>query len=122
MKKAIPKFKSEQAERKFWENHDSTDYVDWSKAKPITLSNLSPSVKNISLRLPESMLEEIKLLANKKDVPALSISDEGFFSRADQGRVGSLNRPSCRQAFVRRSVIGYVHRFPFSLYSHFCHR
>jgi len=73
MKKPIPKFKNEQEERKFWEKHDSTDYVDWSKANPATLSNLSPSVKNISLRLPESMLEEIKLLANKKDVPYQSL-------------------------------------------------
>lgn len=69
MKKQIPYFASENEERKFWEVHDSTDYVDWSKAERIILSNLKPSVKKISLRLPESMIEELKLLANKRDVP-----------------------------------------------------
>ncbi len=52
-----------------WEVHDSADYVDWSKAERMILSNLKPSVKKISLRLPESMIEELKLLANKRDVP-----------------------------------------------------
>ena len=72
-KKEIPKFKNEKDERRFWAAHDSSDYVDWSKAKKVTLSNLKPSVKNISLRLPASMLEQLKLLANKKDVPYQSL-------------------------------------------------
>ncbi len=73
MKKKIPKFKSEDQERKFWSVHDSTEYIDWSKAKRVTLPKLKPSVKTISLRLPESMLEELKLLANKRDIPYQSL-------------------------------------------------
>ena len=73
MSKRIPTFKSEDAEREFWATHDSTDYIDWGKADRVTFSNLKPSVKKILLRLPESMLEELKLLANKKDVPYQSL-------------------------------------------------
>ena len=73
MKKRIPKFKNEDEEREFWATHDSTDYIDWSKGKKIVLSKLKPSIKTISLRLPESMLEELKLLANKRDVPYQSL-------------------------------------------------
>ena len=73
MPKQIPKFKSEDEELEFWATHDSTEYVDWRKAKKAVFSNLKPSVKKISLRLPESMLEELKLLANKRDVPYQSL-------------------------------------------------
>ncbi|VAW16216.1 FIG01007157: hypothetical protein [hydrothermal vent metagenome] len=72
-RKKIPKFKSEDEERVFWSTHDSTDYVDWSKAKKIIFPNLKPSTKNISLRLSQSMLDELKFLANKKDVPYQSL-------------------------------------------------
>lgn len=71
--KKIPKFKSEDAERKFWAKHDSAEYVDWQKAKRAVFSNLKPSTKTISLRLPQTMLEELKLLANKRDVPYQSL-------------------------------------------------
>lgn len=71
--KKIPRFRSEDEEREFWASHDSSDYVDWAKAKPVVLPKLKPSVKTISLRLPESMLEELKLLANKRDVPYQSL-------------------------------------------------
>ena len=71
---AIPKFKTEEEERKFWAEHDSTDYLNWSKARSGVFPNLKPSTKTISLRLPESMLEELKLLANKKDVPYQSLA------------------------------------------------
>ncbi len=71
--KTIPKFKTEDEERDFWANADSADYVDWSKAKKAILPNLKPSLKTISLRLPEIMLEELKLLANKRDVPYQSL-------------------------------------------------
>ena len=74
MSKRIPEFKDENEEREFWATHDSTEYVEWKKkGKRVTLSNLKPSVRKISLRLPESMLEELKLLANKKDVPYQSL-------------------------------------------------
>ena len=71
--KNMPKFKTEEEERKFWKKHDSTEYVDWSKAKRAVFPNLKPSTKTISLRLPQTMLEEIKLLANKRDVPYQSL-------------------------------------------------
>jgi predicted DNA binding CopG/RHH family protein len=73
MNKPIPKFKNEDEERKFWETHDSTEFINWNTAKKVTFSKLKPSVKKISLRLPEAMLEELKLLANKRDVPYQSL-------------------------------------------------
>ena len=72
-KKKIPIFKSEDQERTFWAKQDSAQYIDWSKAQRVIFSKLKPSVKNISLRLPAAMLEEIKLLANKRDVPYQSL-------------------------------------------------
>ena len=72
-KKAIPKFKSEDAERLFWAAEDTTDYVDWSKAVRATFPNLKPSLRTISLRLPEAMLEQLKLLANRRDIPYQSL-------------------------------------------------
>ena len=73
MKKKIPKFRNEDEERKFWSAHDSTEYVDWKKAKRAVLPRLKPSVRTISLRLPEAMLEELKRLASKRDVPYQSL-------------------------------------------------
>ncbi|MEK7657073.1 MAG: BrnA antitoxin family protein [Elusimicrobiota bacterium] len=73
MKNKIPKFKSEREEQSFWASHDSVDHVDWKKAKRVVFSNLRPSLKSISLRLPQSMLEELRLLANKRDVPYQSL-------------------------------------------------
>lgn len=84
MKKRIPQFKNEKEERDFWQSHDSTEYVDWKKAERITLANLKPSVKTISLRLPESMLEELKLLANKRDVPYQSLVKVFLSDRIEQ--------------------------------------
>lgn len=73
MKKKIPQFTSEDEERKFWATADSTEYIDWENAKRTVLPNLKPSLKKISLRLPELMLEELKVLANKRDVPYQSL-------------------------------------------------
>ncbi len=73
MTKQIPKFKNDNEERKFWETQDSTEFINWKQAKTVTFSKLKPSVKKISLRLPEAMLEELKLLANKRDVPYQSL-------------------------------------------------
>lgn len=69
----IPRFKSEAEERAFWEAHDSSDYVDWTKADRMRLANLKPSAKSISLRLPIDLLEQIKIAANKRDVPYQSL-------------------------------------------------
>jgi predicted DNA binding CopG/RHH family protein len=71
--KAIPRFRGERDEREFWESHDSTEYVDWSKAQRVRLPNLKPSTTAISLRLPMSLLDQIKVEANKRDVPYQSL-------------------------------------------------
>lgn len=73
MRKKIPKFSSEAAEREFWAREDSTDYVDWSKGSQVTLPKLRPTLRTISIRLPESMIAELKRLANKRDVPYQSL-------------------------------------------------
>ena len=69
----VPDFKSEAEERKFWETHDSSDYVDWSKAERVRFPNLKPSTTAISIRLPSALLEQIKIAANKRDVPYQSL-------------------------------------------------
>jgi len=71
--KPIPHFRSEAAERKFWETHDSTDYVDWSKAERVRFPNLKLSTTAISLRLPQGLLDRIKVAANRRDVPYQSL-------------------------------------------------
>ena len=71
--KPIPNFRTEAEERKFWETHNSTDYVDWSKAKRVQFPNLKLSTTAISLRLPQGLLDRIKIAANKRDVPYQSL-------------------------------------------------
>jgi predicted DNA binding CopG/RHH family protein len=71
--KPIPHFRTEAEERKFWETHDSTEYVNWSKAQRVRLPNLKMSTTSISLRLPQGLLERIKVAANKRDVPYQSL-------------------------------------------------
>jgi predicted DNA binding CopG/RHH family protein len=71
--KTPPEFNSEAEERAFWESHDSSDYLDWSQAKPARFPNLKPSTKTISLRLPVALLERIKVEANKRDVSYQSL-------------------------------------------------
>lgn len=83
-KKRLPKFKSEDKERDFWAREDSAAYIDWSKARRTVLPNLKPSLKTISLRLPELMLAEIKLLANKRDVPYQSLIKVFLAERLEQ--------------------------------------
>ena len=70
--KSIPA-KTEAEERKFWETHDSTDYIDWSNAERVRFPNLKPSTTAISIRLPLGLLEQIKIAANKRDVPYQSL-------------------------------------------------
>ena len=73
MKKKLPDFKTEYDERKFWAKADSTEYVDWQAGKRRKLVQLKPSLKTISLRLPVSMIEDLKILANRRDVPYQSL-------------------------------------------------
>lgn len=97
MKKHIPKFKNEEEESEFWSKHDSSKYLDWSKAKRMVLPELKPSVISISLRLPESMVEELKLLANKFDVPYQSLLKIFLSERIQEEfrrRKGKSHRPN----------------------------
>ena len=71
--KKLPAFASEAEEREFWETHDSSEYLDWSRAQRVTLPNLKPTTQSISLRLPISLLESIKAAANSRDVPYQSL-------------------------------------------------
>jgi predicted DNA binding CopG/RHH family protein len=71
--KPVPHFRNEAEERAFWESHDTTDYVDWSKAQRVRFPNLKLSTTSISLRLPVSLLEQIKVAANRRDVPYQSL-------------------------------------------------
>jgi predicted DNA binding CopG/RHH family protein len=71
--KSIPRFRSEDEEREFWATHDSTEYFDWSRAVRVVFPNLQPSTRTISLRLPESLLADLKVLANRLDVPYQSL-------------------------------------------------
>lgn len=71
--KQIPNFKTEEEERVFWETNDSDEYLDWSEAKSVRFPNLKKSTKTISLRLPEDMLEALKVKANALDIPYQSL-------------------------------------------------
>jgi predicted DNA binding CopG/RHH family protein len=81
--KPIPTFRSEAEERRFWETHDSSDYVDWSQAERVRLPNLKPSTASISLRLPVSLLERIKVAANKRDMPYQSLIKAWLAEKVD---------------------------------------
>jgi uncharacterized protein len=89
-KTKIPAFKNEEEEREFWANTDATEYVDWKKAEKIKFKNLKPSTKMISLRLPEFILDELKLLANKRDVPYQSLIKMYLKERIDKELKQSL--------------------------------
>ena len=71
--KTTPKFRSEAVERTFWQRNDSVDFIDWKRAQWTSFQNLRTSTRTISLRLPESMLDELKALANQRDVPYQSL-------------------------------------------------
>jgi predicted DNA binding CopG/RHH family protein len=72
-KKTVPTFSSEQEEREFWTSHDSSEYIDWDKAAPAIFPDLKPTMKTISLRLPETMLNRLKVLTNERHVPYQSL-------------------------------------------------
>lgn len=82
--KTVPKFRNEAEERRFWETHDSSDFVDWSKAKRARLPNLKPSTTSISLRLPVTLLDRIKVAANKRDVPYQSLIKTWLAEKTDE--------------------------------------
>jgi len=87
--KVIPSFNSEDDEREFWAGQDSTDYVEWDEAGESVFSKLKPTTKSISLRLPMPMLNELRLLANKRDVPYQSLIKMFLKDRIDEELRGS---------------------------------
>jgi predicted DNA binding CopG/RHH family protein len=91
MKKGIPVLRGEDEEREFWAEHDSTEYVDWSQARPAALPDLRPTLKTISLRLPASLLAELKVLANKRDVPYQSLLKMFVAERVREEMAGTRN-------------------------------
>ena len=85
-KKQVPEFQTEDEERKFWAQHDSTEFVDWASASRRKLPNLKPTLRTISLRLPVSMIEDLKVLANKQDVPYQSLLKVFLAERLEKER------------------------------------
>jgi predicted DNA binding CopG/RHH family protein len=96
--KAIPTFRSEDEEREFWATHDTVDYLDWSQARWVTFPNLKPSTETISLRLPAALLDDLKILANRRDVPYQSLltvflAERLRYERATETAVMAKPRP-----------------------------
>lgn len=82
--KELPKFKSEDEEREFWSENDSTDFVDWDNAETVILPKLKPTTRTISLRISASMLDKIRLVANKRDIPYQSLIKSFLQERIDE--------------------------------------
>jgi len=113
--KAVPAFETEAEERRFWETHDTTDYVDWSAARPARFPNLKPSTETISLRLPAGLLADLKALANRQDVPYQSllkvfladrVAREWQASRVPVARAKKAERRAGGDRTVARSAKG----------------
>ncbi len=82
--KKIPAFKNEDAERKFWATHDATDYVDWRKAQRVRFPNLKPTLRTISIRLPEHLIGDLKALANERDIPYQALLKQFLAERVER--------------------------------------
>jgi hypothetical protein len=104
-RKAIPTFRSEVDERRFWERHDTGPFVDWSKARVAVFPNLKPSTETISLRLPAALLAELMALANKRDVPYQSLLKVFLAERVDR-ETHSVNGLSTRSLQLRKGRRG----------------
>lgn len=107
--KTVPSFRTEDEEREFWATADSTEYVDWSKARRVTFPNLKPSTTTISLRLPDTLLTELRALANERDVPYQSLLKVYLAERvATERRAGRSNRrlaPSAARPTPRAKAV-----------------
>lgn len=100
-RKTIPELKNEDAERDFWATADSTEYLDWSAAKPAKFFNLKPTLKTISLRLPAAMIADLKILANRRDVPYQSLlkiflAERIALERRETGKPGRVRADRSR--------------------------
>ena len=78
--KKIPKFKSEREEREFWQTHDSTEYVDWLKAERVSFPDLKLTSKPVTVRLPQSLIDRLKIKAHKRDVPYQSLMKDILYN------------------------------------------
>jgi len=102
--KAVPTFESEEQEREFWATHDSSDYFDWSQATRPTFPRLRPTLRTISIRLPEAMIGQLKVLANKRDIPYQSLLKQFLAERlqVEQSRGAGSNASLQRTRSARR--------------------
>lgn len=82
--KEIPNFTTETEEREFWAENDSTDFVEWDRAESVVLPKLKPTTRTISIRISASMLDKIRLVANKRDVPYQSLIKSFLQERIDE--------------------------------------
>ena len=89
----VPEFRSEDSERKFWAEHDSADFIDWRSAQRRKFPNLKPTLRTISLRLPVSMIEDLKVLAHKRDVPYQSLLKVFLAERLEKERRRASSPP-----------------------------
>lgn len=83
-RRTIPRFKNEDAERQFWAKHDVTDYTDWRLARRVHFPNLKPSLRTISIRLPEHLIEDLKALANEGDIPYQALLKQFLIERVNR--------------------------------------
>ena len=88
--KKVPEFKNEDEEFEFWSTADSTEYVDWSRVERVKFVKLKPTLRTISVRLPVAMVEDLKILANQRDVPYQSLLKVFLAERLERER--SLKR------------------------------
>jgi len=91
--KPIPTFRSGDEEREFWATADSTEYFEWSRAQRVTFPNLKPSTETIPLRLPQGLLNELKVLANQRDVPYQSLLKVYLAERVAAEQASSTRPP-----------------------------
>ena len=102
-RKELPTFASERAEREYWETHDAGDMVDWGAARQAVFPNLKASTETISLRLPSSLLSDLKILANKRDVPYQSLLKVYLADRVSRETLGN-RRPDKALHPTRRAA------------------
>ncbi len=99
--KGVPAFASERAEREYWETHDAGAVVDWSNARQVVFPNLKASTETISLRLPTALLSDLKVLANKRDVPYQSLLKVYLAERVTRETIGNTRSNKALQPTSR---------------------
>jgi predicted DNA binding CopG/RHH family protein len=101
--KPIPTFRSDEEAGEFWMTHDTTEYGDWTKARRVAFPNLRPSTATISLRLPQGLLNDLRILANERDIPYQSLLKVYLAERVAKERRAPRTRGRRRaSALVKR--------------------